>query len=35
VLDKTSLAENFSGLPLVHWRVQQNKMMEELKEESK
>jgi dTDP-4-dehydrorhamnose reductase len=35
VLDKTSLAENYSGLPLVHWRVQLNKMMEELKDESK
>ena len=30
VLDKTSLAEVFSGLPLVHWRVQLNKMMKEL-----
>ena len=32
VLDKTSLTEAFSGLSLVHWRVQLNKMMKELKE---
>jgi len=31
VLDKTSLAKVFSGLPLVHWRVQLNAMMKELR----
>jgi dTDP-4-dehydrorhamnose reductase len=35
VLNKTSLAKDFSGLQLVHWRVQLNKMMKELKESNK
>lgn len=35
VLDKTSLAEAFSGLLPIHWRTQLNIMMKELKDQNK
>jgi dTDP-4-dehydrorhamnose reductase len=34
VLDKTSTIEDFSQLPLIHWRTQLDKMMDKLKKRS-